>query len=94
MDNRNKNAIFIVANIINISAKFQLHPPMASEEKFIEYFFVSLAFRLPLQPNKFRGLDKNDMFGRGLFKKHFFCKTTCSEIAISTIFPQYKSLQL
>ena len=34
---------------MNISAKFQLHPPleMASEEMIFEYFFANLSFWLP-----------------------------------------------
>ena len=38
------------------------------------------AFQLPWQPIKFRGSDKNDMFGSGLLKEHFcktFVKNTC-----------------
>ena len=42
---------------------------MASEEIF-EYFFPNSAFRLPWQLIKFRGLDKNGMFSRGLLKEH------------------------
>ena len=40
---------------MNISTKFQLHPP--SEEKIFEYFFANLAFRLQWQPIKFREAD-------------------------------------
>ena len=32
MSNGNKNDIFVKANAINISVKFQLYPLMASEE--------------------------------------------------------------
>ena len=46
---------------------------MVSEEMVFEYFFSNLAFWLPWQAINFRGLDKNDMFGRGLFREHF-CK--------------------
>ena len=40
----------VEANVMNIFAKFQLHPPMTSEEKIFEYFFfffffANLAFR-------------------------------------------------
>ena len=62
---------------------------MASEEKIFEYFFTNLAFWLPWQPIEFRGLDKNDMFSRGLLKG-YLCKTFISEIAINAIFPHYK----
>ena len=50
---------------------------MASEEMI---FFVcvcvceNLAFLFPWQPIKFKGLDKNNMFGSGLLKEQF-CKT-------------------
>ena len=39
MSNSNKNIIYVEANIINIYAKFQLHPLMASEKKIFEYLF-------------------------------------------------------
>ena len=39
MGNDNKNTIYVAANVINIYAKFQLHPFMASEKKIFEYFF-------------------------------------------------------
>ena len=55
MSNCNKNTIFVEANVMNISTKFQLHPP--SEEKIFEYFFANLAFRLQWQPIKFRDAD-------------------------------------
>ena len=58
---------------MNISARFPLHPPMASEEK-VFFLRANLAFRLPWQPIKFSGLDKFDMVGRELLKTHF-CKT-------------------
>ena len=48
---------------------------MASEEMILEYVFANLAFWLPWQPIKFRGFDKNAMFGSGLLKEHF-CKTS------------------
>ena len=37
-----------------------------------EYFFSNLAFLLSWKPIEFRGLDKNDTFGRGLLKEHFY----------------------
>ena len=52
---------------MNISAKFQLYPSL---NDFLQKFNL----RLPWKPIKLRGLDKNDMFGRGLLKEHF-CKT-------------------
>ena len=46
---------------------------MASEMIF-EFCVCALAFPLPWQPIKFRGLDKNDMFSRGQLKENF-CKS-------------------
>ena len=43
---------------------------------YLNYFF--LQFRLPCQPIKFNHLERIQMFGRGLLKKHF-CKTVLSE---------------
>ena len=34
-----KNILYVEANVMNIYAKFQLHPLTASEEKIFEYFF-------------------------------------------------------
>ena len=60
---------------MNISAKFQLHPPYGFwGDEFLNIFFANLAFRLPWQPIKFSSLDKIHMFGRELLKEHF-CKT-------------------
>ena len=67
---------------------------MASEEMI---FNRNLAFLLPWQPIKFRGLDKNNMFGEGLFKEHF-CKTLVEISAVRAIkanfhFSHYKSVE-
>ena len=69
-----KNLIFIEANVMNIPAKFQLHPPYGFWGDDFLYLFTNLAIQLPWQPIKFTGLDKTDMFGRGLLKEHFFVK--------------------
>ena len=50
---------------MNISTKFQLHPPYSFRGDDSEYFFANLAFRFPWQPIKFSGLDKIHMVGRG-----------------------------
>ena len=55
LSNGNKNNIFIEANIINNSAKFQLYPPTSEELIFI-FFYANLTFWLPWQPIKLRGL--------------------------------------
>ena len=61
--------------VMNIYAKFQLHPPYGfSEEDFLIFFFENLAFRLPWQPIKISDIDEFHMVGRGLLQEHF-CKT-------------------
>ena len=57
-------------NLANISAKFQLFSPYGFWGD--DFLFGNLAFRLPWQPIKFRDLDKNNMFGRGLLEEHFY----------------------
>ena len=47
-------------------------PLTALEELILLYVFANLAFPLPWQPIEFRGLDKIDMFDRGLLKEHFY----------------------
>ena len=59
---------------------------------------ASLAFRWPWKPIKFKGLDKNGMFGGGLLKEHFcqkVCQNICSEIAIKVNFhfSSYKAME-
>ena len=73
MGNDNKNIIYVAANVTNMYAKFQLHPPYSFWGEDFEYFFENLPFMLPWQPIKFRDLDKIHMNRRGLLKKHF-CK--------------------
>ena len=70
-----KNIIYVEANVMNIYAKFQLHPPYGFWEEvfFFNIFSTNLAFRLPWQPIKISDLDKIHMVGRGLLQKHF-CK--------------------
>ena len=72
ISNGNKNTIFIEANVMNISAKFQLHPPYGfCGDDFFYTFFTNLAFQLPWQPIKFSSLDKIHMLHRELLKEHF-----------------------
>ena len=67
-----KKKKIVEANVMNISTKFQLHPPYGFWEKdFWLFCFANLAFWLPWQPIKFSGLDKIHTVGRGLLKKHF-----------------------
>ena len=54
MGNGNKNTYFVEANVMNdvmnISAKFQLHPPYGFwGDDFFNMFFVNLSFQLPNQ---------------------------------------------
>ena len=72
MSNGNKKHNFVEVNVMNISAKFQLHRP--TSEKIFYYFFSNLAFQLPWQPIKFSSLEKINKVGNGLPKEHF-CKT-------------------
>ena len=57
--------------------------PLWLQRKWTFDFFVvaNLVFRLPCQPIKFRRLNKNDMFGRGLLKEHF-CKYFVVKISL------------
>ena len=66
---------------MNRSSKFQLHSPYGFRRDHFFKFFANLAFRLPRQPIKFRGLDKN---GGGLLSN--FCQTICNEITIKACF--------
>ena len=62
-----KNTLYVEVNVMNIYAKFQLHPPYGFwEEDFWIFFFKNLAFRLPWQPIKISDLDKIHMVGKGL----------------------------
>ena len=56
---------------MNISAKFQLHPLITSEE--MNFGEANRNFSLSVAI-KFSGLDKIHIFSRGLLKE-YFCKT-------------------
>ena len=71
-----KNIVFVEANVMNISTKFQLHLSLwLLRRRFFNIFFANLALRLPWQPIRFSHLDKVHMVIRGLlkelFRKHF-----------------------
>ena len=72
-----KNIICVEANVMNVSAKFQLHSPLWLLRRWFFNNFTNLSVRLQWQPIKFGGLDKIHMFGRALLKEHF-CKTQFS----------------
>ena len=40
MSNGNKNTFFVAVNVMNISVKFQLHPPYGFKDDF-EYLFAN-----------------------------------------------------
>ena len=67
-----KKINFVEANVMNISAKFQLHPPYGCWDDFLIFFFANLVFRLPWQPIKFSGFEKLQMLCRRLLKEHFW----------------------
>ena len=70
-EQRQQKTIFLQANVMSISTKFQLHSPYGFCVDDFLTFFSYLAFLLPWQPIKFSCLDKIHIFGKGLFKKHF-----------------------
>ena len=65
---------------------------MASDEMMFENLFTNLAFLLPCQAIKFSGLDRTNMFGRGLLKEHF-CKSFV-KINAYFYFSHYKSMEI
>ena len=62
------------ANVMNMSAKFQVHPTYGIWGEDFWLLSANLSFRLPRQPIKFNSLDKIHMLYRGLLKE-YFCKT-------------------
>ena len=68
-----KNTTYVEANVMNMYAKFQLHPPYGFWAEDFLIFFQKFTFMLPWQPIKFSDLDKIHVNRRGLLKKHF-CK--------------------
>ena len=86
---------FVEANAMNISAKFQLYPPYSFWGVDFLFFSTNLAFLLPWQPIKLRGLDKKYMFGRGPLNKNFR-QSICNEKAINSNFhfTHYMSMEI
>ena len=68
-----KNDIFVEANVMNMSTKFQLHTPYDFWVEDFLIFVRKFTLMLPWQPIKFSDLDKIHMNRRGLLKKRF-CK--------------------
>ena len=78
-----KNTIYVEANVLNMYAKFQLHPPYDFWDKGFWIFFRKFTLYVAMA-TKFSDLDKIHMNHRRLLKKHF-CKkknlNICSETA-------------
>ena len=92
-----KSNSFIEANIMNMSANFQLHPPYDFWGEDFWIFVRKFTFYVARQPIRFSDLDKILMTRRGLLKKHF-CKKNlniCSEAAkvANFHFSHYKSME-
>ena len=51
------NIISAEANVVNISAKFQLHPHTASEEKI--FFFFKFILLVAMEPNQIQPFGQN-----------------------------------
>ena len=81
MSNGNKNKLFVEINVMNISAKFQLHPPYGFWEDDFLIFFHKFILSVAMATNQISSLDKIHMFGRGLLKKHF-CKIFVKMFAV------------
>ena len=47
-----KNIIFVEANVMNIYAKFQIHPLTVSEKKIFEYFFRKFRLSVAMAINQ------------------------------------------
>ena len=72
MGNDNKNIIYVEANVMNIYAKFQLHPLYGFEEKDLWiFFFQKFSLSVAVATNQTNDLDNIHMVGRGLLQKHF-----------------------
>ena len=54
-----KNIIFVEANVMNISAKFQFHPTYGSEEMIFEYFFCKFILSVAMETNQIQRFGQN-----------------------------------
>ena len=59
-DNK-KNIIYAEANVMNIYAKFQLHPPYGFWKKIFEYFFLNFSLSVAMATNQ------NQQFGQNSY---------------------------
>ena len=63
-----KNIIYVEANVMNMYAKFQLHPPYGFWEEDFWIFFQKIGHAVVI---KISDLDKIYMVGRPLLQNHF-----------------------
>ena len=60
MDNDNKIIIYVEANVMNIYAKFQLHPPYGFlEEDFFLYFSRKFSLSVAMATNQNQRFGQN-----------------------------------
>ena len=59
MSNSNKNIFYVEAYIINIYAKFQFSPIMASQKKIFEYLFRKCSLSVAMATNQNQRLGQN-----------------------------------
>ena len=70
MGNGNKNIIYVEANVMNIYAKFQLHPTYGSEKKIFLNFFKKFSLSAAMATNQ------NQQFGQNSYGwQRNFCNT-------------------
>ena len=87
-----KNIIYVEANVMNMYAKFQLHPPYNFWGEDFWIFFRKFTLYVAMATNQIQRFGQNSYECRGLLKKHF-CKkknlNICSETAKipNSIFP-------
>ena len=83
MGNDNKHTVYVEANVMNMYAKFQLHPPYGFWGEDFWICFGKLTLYVAMEPIKFSDLDKIHMNRRELLKKHVCNKNLniCSETA-------------
>ena len=63
MSNSNKKHIFFVqANVMNISAKFQLHPSYGFEEMIFEYFFCEFILLVAMATSQIQRFGQNSCY--------------------------------
>ena len=57
MSNGNKNTTFVKANVVNISAKFQLHSSL-TEEMIFEYLFCKFSLSVTMATNQIQRIGQ------------------------------------